>query len=194
MRIGGLTGGIGSGKTTVASMFNELGIPVYIADVEAKRLMVESDTIVTGVTDLFGPKAYIDGVLNRSFIASQVFDNKEKLEALNAIVHPAVHQDFENWVAKQDAPYVLKEAAIIFENRGEKKLDFTILVTAPLEMRIARVLKRDKTDREAVLSRMNNQWGDDKKRALATFCIENIDVEDTREHVKYLHNQLIAKV
>ncbi|NER17601.1 dephospho-CoA kinase [Spongiivirga citrea] len=194
MKIGGLTGGIGSGKTTVASMFNELGIPVYIADVEAKRLMVESEAIVSGVTKLFGAEAYVDGVLNRSYIASQVFDNKEKLTALNSIVHPAVHQDFKDWVTTKNAPYVLKEAAIIFENEGEKKLDFTILVTAPIETRIDRVLKRDKTDRDTILKRMNNQWSDDKKRVLATYCIENIDVADTREHVKYIHNQLIEKI
>jgi len=194
MKIGGLTGGIGSGKTTVACMFNELGIPVYIADVEAKRLMVESEAIVSGVIELFGAEAYIDGTLNRSYIAGQVFNNKEKLTSLNSIVHPAVHRDFKDWVATKNSPYVLKEAAIIFENGGERKLDFTILVTAPIETRIARVLKRDKTDRDAILKRIDNQWSDDKKRALATYCIENIDVEDTKEHVKYIHNQLIRMV
>lgn len=193
MKIGGLTGGIGSGKTTVASMFNELGIPVYIADVEAKRLMVESDAVVKGVTRLFGPEAYIEGALNRSLIADQVFNNEEKLQALNAIVHPAVHKDFKDWVSRQNAPYVLKEAAIIFENQGDKNLDFTILVTAPIETRIARVLKRDKTDRISVRRRMDNQWSDEEKIALATYCIENTDVTDTKEHVKYIHNQLISK-
>lgn len=194
MKIGGLTGGMGSGKTTVAKMFNDLGVPVYIADVEAKRLMHESDEVVKSVKELFGEDAYENGKLNRTLIANAVFGNKEKLEALNTIVHPAVYSDFKKWVSQQETPYVLKEAAIIFENGGEKQLDFTILVTAPKEVRIQRVLNRDNMDRAAVISRMNHQWSDERKKALATFCIENTDLADTEAHVKYLHNQLIKSI
>ena len=139
MKVVGLTGGIGSGKTTVANYFRELGVPVYISDTEAKRLMNGSKKVREKIVALFGLKAYENGELNRKHISSKVFSDKEKLEALNRIVHPAVRADFQLWKQGQQAPYVVYEAAILFEQGGNRSCDFTILVTADREKRIARL-------------------------------------------------------
>lgn len=190
MKIVGLTGGIGSGKTTVAAMFSELGVPVYIADIEARALTNRSKVIRRKIIELLGSKSYKDQELDRDYVAGIVFKDPEKLEALNSIIHPRVARHFKKWVAKQKAVYCIKEAAILFENGGYKQCDATILVIAPLEIRVSRVLQRDKTTKEAIQERINAQWTDAKKIKLATYCIENIVLDTTRKEVKKLHRKL----
>ncbi|AXT50112.1 dephospho-CoA kinase [Aquimarina sp. BL5] len=190
MKVIGLTGGIGSGKSTVAKMFAELGVPIYIADDEAKKLMNEDVGVKNHIIDLLGVNSYTEQELNRSFIADKVFNNKELLEKLNAIVHPAVATHFTKWKSKQKSEYVIKEAAILFENDSYRQCDYTILVTAPKEIRIERVLKRDNTTRLQVLARMKNQWEDSKKTPLADFVIINTNLEETWLQIKKIHNKL----
>jgi len=183
----GITGGIGSGKTTVANFFKAYQIPVYIADDEAKKLMHQSP-IKEELIELFGNKAYdSSGNLNRSFIAQQVFDDKNRLEKLNAIVHPRVEEEYKNWVKKQTSPYVLYEAAILFETGRYQSFDAVILVTAPLEERIKRLKKRDHSTEEEIKSRMKNQWSDEKKRKFATWEIINYDLNKTKHKVHKIH-------
>ena len=190
MKVVGLTGGIGSGKSTVAKMFEQLGVAVYIADIEAKRLMNENALVKKQIIDLLGNDSYINEELNRSYIANVVFNDSSKLLQLNAIVHPAVANHFDCWKSKQKGNYVVKEAAILFENEGHKQCDYTILVSAPIETRIERVLKRDKTTREDILSRMNNQWEDARKIPLADFVIYNKNIEDTENQVYKAHREI----
>lgn len=191
MQIIGLTGGIGSGKSTVASFFAQLGVPVYIADTEAKALMNRSKVIRRKLIALFGPEAYNDQ-LNTEHIAKIVFNDAAKLEALNNIVHPKVASHFKRWAQKQKTPFVIKEAAILFENGGYKQCDKTILVTAPSKIRVQRVMDRDGSDQQQVLQRMQHQWPDSKKIPLADFVIENIDLEETKKAVSALFSQLSA--
>ena len=191
MKVLGLTGGIGSGKTTVAGFFRELGVPVYIADTEAKQLMVNNEEVRQAIIELFGKEAYIDGELNRKFIATKVFKDKELLEKLNAVVHPAVAMDFVNWKKAQDAPYVVYEAAILFEKGGYKKCDYNLLITAPFERKVERLQQRDSSSLEEIEARMNNQWDDEKKAKLADFVIENNELFKTREAVHQLHQTLL---
>ena len=141
-KIIGLTGGIGSGKSTVAGMFNALGVPVYISDVEAKNLMESSKSIRQSLLLLFGENAYVDGALNRVFIASKVFNDSDLLAQLNAIVHPKVAAHFKSWLSKQNAAYVIKEVAILFETNSQHNFDYIITVVAPLEERVQRVVRR----------------------------------------------------
>ncbi len=192
MKIVGLTGGIGSGKTTVGKLFMELGIPVYIADIEAKTLMNEAEDLRGAIIRLLGEGAYEQGVLQRQYVASKVFTDKGLLSQLNAIVHPAVATHFRKWCEAQEAPYVLKEAAILFENEGYKACDSTILVTAPQETRILRVQKRDGSTRKEVLDRIKNQWSDERKQVLADFVINNEDLLKTKQFVKEIHKKIIS--
>src|SRR5690606_20719035 len=148
MIIVGLTGGIGSGKTTVAKEFQSLGIPIYIADDEAKKLMNTSKVLKRQLIDLFGEEAYVDNSLNRPFIADIIFKNEAYLQKMNAIVHPKVGIHFKNWASKQHTAYVIKEAAVLFENNGYKQCDYVITVTAPKDLRIERLLKRAPTTKE----------------------------------------------
>lgn len=185
----GLTGGIGSGKSTVARAFQELGVPCYIADLEAKKLMVESSQVRAAIIDLLGEEAYEDNNLNRAYIASKVFKDKELLAQLNAIVHPAVHKDLKDFVARQTSSYCLYESAILFENKNEHLCDKIIVVTANLEERIQRVMKRDGVGREAILERINNQWSQEKKIEKADFIIKNNVEEELKEQVLQLHQQ-----
>ena len=191
MKVLGLTGGIGSGKTTVAGFFKELGIPVYIADEEAKILMNADPQVRAAITALFGEEAYKDDLLNRKWIASIVFKDSEKLEMLNAIVHPAVAAHFDQWQLEQTAPYVVYEAAILFEKGGYKKCDYNLLITAPKEAKISRLQQRDRSSIEEVEARMSNQWPDAKKAELADFVIENIDLLKTREEVLSIHEKML---
>lgn len=188
----GLTGGIGSGKSTVAKMFVELGAPVYDSDKEAKKLMATSTDVKTAIIKLLGDGAYNDDGLNRSFIAEKVFKDSGLLEKLNGIVHPAVRKHFLDWAQYQKAPYVIQETALIFENQAQDKYDCTILVTAPVDTRIQRVVLRDGTDEQAVKDRINNQLEDGQKKDLADFCIENLNLDKTKEKVKELHFKLLA--
>jgi len=169
----GITGGIGSGKTTVCRILEVLGIPVYYADVRAKQLYHEDKEVMQAVKQLFGDDIYRNGELERAEVAKRVFSNKELLQKLNGIVHPAVEKDFARWVESySNKPFVVKEAAILFENGGYKKLDLNVLVTAPEELRIKRVVKRDGISEEQVKDRIKNQWPDEKKIPLADFVIK----------------------
>lgn len=190
MKIVGLTGGIGSGKTTVAKMFGKLGAPIYIADDEAKKLMDSSKIIKRKLIDLLGEETYVGAVLNRKYVADKIFSDKNLLEATNAIIHPEVYKHFNKWAAKQNSKYVIKEAAILFENGSYKDCDVVILVTASKEIRVARLLERDNTTVKAIEQRMKNQWSDAKKRKLADIIIENTDLESTEQQVYTIHNSL----
>jgi dephospho-CoA kinase len=194
MMVVGLTGGIGSGKTTVAKMFSELGVAVYIADTEAKKLMNSSSHIKEQLIKTFGKQSYVDGALNREFIASVVFHDKSKLALLNGIVHPEVKKDFEGWMAKQESAYVIKEAAVLFENGSYKLCDYTILVTAPIEKRFERLMARDQSTKEAIQARMNNQWSDEQKLGIANYSIENSELGQTKAQVSIMHQILLNKV
>lgn len=190
MKIVGLTGGIGSGKTTIAGMFQELGIPVYIADVEAKKLTDKSKVIRKKLIALLGERAYLKDTLNRKFVADKIFNDPALLSSVNNIIHPKVGAHFKRWIKKQEAPYVIKEAAILFENGGYKQCDLTILVVSPREERIKRVKARDGSTTDAIEKRMDNQWSDEIKIQLADIVIENIDLKKTRQEVIKIHNSL----
>ena len=194
MKIVGITGGIGSGKSTVVKMFKDLGIPVYIADDKAKKLMQDSKELKVNIIQLLGKNAYVDGKLNRKFIASKVFTNPEKLNALNAVVHPAVHKDFKKWIKGQDEtaiPYCIYEAAILFESGRQDICDRVILVTAPQSVRIDRVVRRDNTSRDQIIKRMNYQWSEEEKKQLADIVIENTDLADTKKQVQDVHKHVL---
>ncbi|HSP11440.1 MAG TPA: dephospho-CoA kinase [Salegentibacter sp.] len=191
MMVVGLTGGIGSGKTTVANFFREIGVPVYIADDAGKRLMLTSEEIKNAVVKLFGEKAYPTIAPDRKYIASRVFNDSAKLEALNKIIHPAVASDFQEWLNRQRAPYIIYEAAILFESGGNKKCDLTILVTAPHDEKLKRLQARDNSKIEEIEARMANQWTDEKKLKLADFQIKNTDLSLTKSQVKELHEILL---
>jgi dephospho-CoA kinase len=179
-KIIGLTGGIGSGKTTVANHFRVAGIPVYIADDEARKIM-QSDEINAEIKKKFGDTVFDNGILNREKLSGIVFNDPEKLKLLNAIIHPAVKKHFSSWILNhKNTPYIIYEAAILFESGSYKDFDIIITVTAPLESRIQRVIQRDKTTRENVLSRINMQWNDEKRIEKSDFVIEN----DTTEIAK----------
>lgn len=175
-KIFGLTGGIGSGKTTIARYFESLGVPVYIADDEAKKILVTSAAPL--IKETFGEEVFTDGIPDRGKLAILVFNDPEKLKKLNAIIHPAVKHHFDEWVKQHyNESFVIKEAAILFESGSYKDCDAVILVTAPKDIRLKRVMGRDKVAEQEVLKRMDNQWSDEKKSALSTYIIENIDLE-----------------
>jgi len=189
-KIIGLTGGIGSGKSTVANLFMSKGVPVYIADTEAKKLM-ESRNIITKITNYFGNDILVNSKIDRPKLAKLVFNNPSKLSELNNIVHPEVQKHFQNWLKnKKDFPFVIKEAAILFETGGNKQCDKVITVVAPQELRIQRVKERDKVTREDVLERINNQWTDEMKILVSDFVIENIDIESTKSKVDEILKEL----
>ncbi|OXE99162.1 dephospho-CoA kinase [Flavobacterium araucananum] len=179
----GLTGGIGSGKTTIANFFAEMGVPVYIADDEAKKVM-KSESIVQQIKTTFGNSLFEGEILNRAKLAEIVFKDADKLAQLNAIVHPAVKQDFELWLQEnKNHSHVVYEAAILFESGRYKDCDVIITVTVPEEIRIERVLKRDNTTREQVLNRMKMQWDDEKRISRSNFVINNSNLKIAREEV-----------
>jgi len=182
-KIIGLTGGIGSGKTTVARYMASQGIPVYIADEEAKRVM-NTPEVLSLVAKTFGVSVLENGIINRQKLAQLVFNAPEKLEQLNNIIHPKVKQDFENWVQKHhNHPFVIKEAAILFESGSYQFCDKIITVTAPENVRIQRVMQRDGITEDQVLARIQNQWKEEKKIALSDYVIQNINIEDTKSQV-----------
>jgi len=191
MKIIGLTGGIGSGKTTVAKMFSDFGVPVYNSDVEAKKLTNTSQSIKKALTSLLGKEIYQEGVLDKKLLAGFIFNDSILLEKVNAIIHPEVADHFKQWAALQTFPYVLKEAAILYESGSYKQCDRVIMVTAPIEDRMRRVMDRDHISREEVKARMKNQWDDAKKMELADFIINNITLSDTQKQVEAIHYQLI---
>jgi len=187
----GLTGGIGSGKTTVANYFVALGVPVYFADIEAKKLMNSSVIIKKKLITEFGEESYELDKLNRKFLASVIFNDKSKLNSINNIVHPVVAKHFDQWLKKQKADYIIQENAILFENSTASKFDYIITVTAPFEEKMKRILNRDSVSKEEVLSRMNNQWDDVKKISLSDFVIENIEIDNTKKQVLELHKKIL---
>lgn len=182
-KIIGLTGGIGSGKTTVANYFKELGVPVYIADDAAKEVM-QSEAILFNIRKTFGDTIFDKGILIREKLASIVFTNPEKLQQLNAIVHPAVAQHFKTWLSNyQQYSFIIYESAILFESGGDQKCDKIITVTAPVAIRIERVIGRDSTTKEQVLQRINSQWTDAKRIEKSDFVIENTDFNETKAQI-----------
>lgn len=186
----GLTGGIGSGKSTIAKAFATLGIAVFNSDEQAKALIANNAQVKERIIASFGEEAYQNGEYNRAYIAQIVFNNPEKLAILNSIVHPALAKHFKQWAKKQTSPYVLKEAAILFESGSYKDCDYIITVTAPEQLRIARVIARDHCTEAQVRARMAQQWTDAQRIALSNAVIENIDLESAKEQVKRIHFQL----
>jgi dephospho-CoA kinase len=190
----GLTGNIGSGKTTVAKVFELLGIPVFYADDEAKKVMVTDTILINALKQAFGPESYFDdGSLNRKHIAGIVFNNEAELKKLNALVHPATFRAFDNWILNiKDAPYVIKEAALLFESDSYKMCDRSLLVSAPLENRITRVMQRDHITRAEVESREARQFTEEKKKQLANDVIINDDRQLVIPQVLTLHQQYLT--
>lgn len=192
-KIIGLTGGIGSGKTTIAKHIEALGIPVYIADEKAKIILELPETL-KAIKLAFGSEVFEDEKLNKAKLSDLVFNNPKKLMLLNQIVHPAVKLDFENWLnANKEHSIVVKEAAILFESGSYIDCDAIITVVAPLNVRIQRVIQRDKTDIDSVMTRINNQWTDEMRILKSDYIIENEDIDiacaQTENIIKSLLNQ-----
>lgn len=187
----GLTGGIGSGKTTVAKIFEVLGVPVYSADEAAKKLMNEDDNLKQDIIKLLGQEAYVNEKLNKAFVSTAVFTDVAALNKLNALVHPATLKDAESWIARQTYPYIIKEAAILFESGSDKFLDKVIGVSAPLELRISRLQKRNHYTREEIMKRMNNQMEETEKMNRCDFVIINDEMEMLLPQILSLHQQLL---
>ena len=189
-KIVGLTGGIGSGKTTVAKHFSEWGVPVYIADNAGKEVM-EQPQILQQIRNTFGSGVFDAEILNRKELASIVFASPLKLEALNAIIHPAVYLHFNNWLKLHtNNPFVIKEAAILFESGSYKSCDSIITVTAPLEMRIQRIMERDHATYDDIMIRINNQWPDSEKIFKSDYIIHNTSPEDTLLQSRIIYEKL----
>jgi dephospho-CoA kinase len=187
----GLTGGIGSGKSTVARIFEVLGIPVYYADEAAKKLMIENEELKNSIINAFGKDAYNNGNLNREYIAGLVFNNKEKLFVLNSLVHPVTIKDALNWFQKQKAPYIIKEAALIFESGSNKDLDYVIGVRSPIGIRIRRAMNRDNISEEQVKTRMDKQMEEEEKLRLCNYVIVNDEQQMVIPQVLALHEKFL---
>lgn len=189
----GITGGIGSGKTTVCRIFELLGIPVFYADDAAKELMVTDEVLIHQIKEEFGADSYFaNGNLNRKHISSIVFSQPLKLKVLNSFVHPAVFTAMDNWVKKQSSLYVLKEAALLFESGSYLQNSYNVLVSAPEKIRIARVMQRDNMSEQKVLERIKNQMSEEEKREKADFFINNNETEFLITQVLRLH-QIFTK-
>ncbi len=187
----GLTGGIGSGKSTVAQMFAVLGIPVYSADEASKRLMVENEELKSAIIHHFGKDSYVDGNLNREYLAKLVFNDNEKLSLLNSLVHPATLSDAASWIKKQVAPYIIKEAALIFESGSNKSLDYVIGVDAPKDLRIQRAMLRDNISAQQVEDRINKQMDEQEKLQLCDYVIVNNEHQLVIPQVIALHEKFL---
>ena len=191
----GLTGGIGSGKTTIANLFaTEFAIPIYIADTKAKELIAQDTHLQQEIKALLGEESFVEGKYNTAFVASIVFSTPEKLQALNQLIHPYVQQDFERWREGQHSPYVIKESAILFESGSYKDCDYIITVTAPLEERIRRVMLRDKIDRKTVEKRIKNQWNDENRIKLSTFVVDNGDFSRNLDKIQTIHCKIMEMI
>ena len=188
----GLTGKMGSGKTTVLKMFQDLGAGVYIADERAKFLMSNSICLKSAIIKEFGVESYEKGALNRSYLSNIVFKNAKKLKVLNFLVHPAVNADFEKFISLCDKKYVIYESAILLQNTTYlKKFDYTVLVTAPLSVRVDRIIKRDTTTKKAIELRLKNQKYTKKSLSEIDFIIENIQLDKTRKDVFKIHKLIV---
>jgi len=190
----GITGGIGSGKTTVCRIFENLGIPVFYADTVAKEIMVSDPVLISGVKEAFGPESYdAAGKLNNKHIAGIVFNHAEELAKLNALVHPAVFRAFDSWLetVPSNVPYILKEAALLFESGSYKDCDQNVVVTAAVAARLKWVMERDGATEEQVIARMNKQLTDEEKVKMADFLIRNDESQSLILQVMELHNRFI---
>ena len=188
----GLTGGIGSGKSTIAKIFAQLGIPVLDADATAKAIMNEDRYVKTKLIELFGDEAYKENQLNRPYIAQLVFEDAFKLQQLNAIIHPITIQYAKDWASKQTAPYVIKEAALFFESGSSEGVEKIIGVTAPKHIRIQRVMQRDQITREDVIKRMEHQLEDSLKMKLCDWVIQNDDFHLLIPQVLAIHKEILV--
>ena len=186
----GITGGIGSGKSTVCRMLAERGIALYDADSRAKELMSTSEPLRRALIENFGAETFTADGLNRAYLAEMVFNNAEQLRLLNSLVHPAVIADFEAWAEGQEGSYVIFESAILFESGLESKVDSVVAVMAPESLRVERVMARDGHTREQVMARINNQMSDDERSDRAKYSIINIGIEELEEDVEQLHRRL----
>lgn len=186
----GITGGIGSGKSTVCAILAEFGVAVYDSDSRAKRLMNEDNTLRERLVERFGSEVYCVEGLNRRYLAERVFGNPEELKALNAIVHPAVMDDFDRWALEQEGSYVVLESAILFEASLDRRVDVSVAVMAPEELRIERAMQRDGAQREQIVARMNNQISDQERVERAKYTIVNIDIDNLKSDVEQLHRRL----
>lgn len=189
----GLTGGIGSGKSTVAKVFKTLGIPVYHADLEARRLMENNPKLVELIKHHFSEKAYENRILNRSYISSIVFNDKKKLDLLNSLVHPFTIEDGKQWMERQKSAYAIKEAALIFESGSQSEFDLIIGVYAPETLRIFRTMQRDHIDKTIVKSRMQNQIKEEIKMKLCDEVLINNEQELLLPQIINLHHQLFER-
>jgi len=191
----GITGGIGSGKSLVCSILGKLGVPVYSADKEARSLMFNDSDLKDAIVRMFGERAYSRDGLNREFLAESVFGDTEKLSQLNRLVHPAVGEDFIRWAALQkEALYVVEEAAILFESGAHEKMNLSVLVYAPRELRIRRVMERDQVDREDVLKRMGHQLSQEELKKMADHIIHNDGMQMLLPQVIELHNKIVNRL
>ncbi len=183
----GVTGGIGAGKSTLCRCFADMGVPLYNSDQRAKALMVSSEGLRSKIVELFGQRAFVDGELNRAFLADQIFNNPELRESLNAIVHPAVRADFVEWAERQcDTPYVMMETAILFGEGFDRCVDISVAVLAPEQLRVERAMSRDNITEEQVRARMASQLSDEELHLLADFSVVNIYQEDLEGSAKRL--------
>lgn len=188
----GLTGGIGSGKSTIAKIFEVLGIPVYYADDATKRIMNSDEELKASLIKNFGKETYKDGLLDRAWLASVVFADSKKLELLNSLTHPATIRDASRWMEKQASPYIIKEAALLFESGANKQLDHIIGVYAPQDIRVKRVMARDHITGEEVLKRLNKQMDEDEKMKLCDSIIVNDEQQMVTPQVMEIHKKFLA--
>ena len=187
----GLTGGLGSGKSTVAHIFEVLGIPVYYADAASKKLMNDDEKVKEAVQTAFGKEVYTKGNLDKKYLAEIVFNDEKKLQLLNSIVHPATLQDAANWIKKQTSPYIIKEAALIFESGSHQSLDYVIGVKAPLQLRLQRAMKRDNISREEAMARITRQINEEIKMRLCDFIIVNDEKQMVIPQVLEMHENFM---
>ena len=182
-----LTGGIGSGKTFVSSIFNKLNkVPCFYSDFEAKKIMNENQLIKKQIISILGPESYIGDKLNNEYLRKKIFYSQNKLNMMNKLVHNQVKINFRKWLSNQNSKYVLKETAILFEHNFQIEVDLTLLVTAPLKVRIERIIKRDNISKKTIEKIIENQWADNKKIHLSDFFIENLNKSNTIKKVKNL--------
>jgi len=186
----GITGGIGSGKSLVSKILQSMNFPVFYSDLEAKKIIQENKEVKEKLIALFGAKIFLNNQLNRTYFAGIIFSDNEALKKVNAIVHPLVRWEFEEFAKNQTSDFVFNEAAILFESGGHKQMDKVVLVSAPEEMRIERVMKRDEVTKDQVIERMSNQWSDEQKRQLADFEIINDETHALIHQIEKMLNSL----
>lgn len=187
----GLTGGIGSGKSFIANILEHMGFPVYYSDSQSKELTKSNPKIKTGLISLFGEEVYVEGELNTQLVATKIFQNEELRQKVNQLIHPIVRKDFDHWAKNQHSELVFNEAAILFETGAYKNFDATILICAPMELKIKRVMNRENCSREDVLARMSKQWSDEGKMKLADYCVVNNNQLPVLTQIEEIMNDLL---